>query len=134
MAAKKREKPFSWDYVISNGEEFVRDKDGNYLEEDGDDIFLGWVIELSEKLPTPYEEVFQETGSEYEASQYNRINTSVDGRFDAIENGQSYLYIDRGSWVKITYLGTTQDRNWYKKLLVWAELDLEEMKKKGVLI
>ena len=134
MAAKKREKPLSWDYVISNDQEFVRNKDGDYLKEDGDDIFLGWVIELSEKLPTPYEEVLQETNNKHTANRYGKIHTSVTGRYDAIENGQSYLYVDRGSWVKIIYLGTDQDRDWYKQLLIWAEQDLEEMKRKGVLI
>ena len=117
MAASQRENPFGWNDYWHAAEEYIRDKDGEYFEYQGGDVYLGYVLELKKRLLTPQEEVYQETGMSEISSQYNKIHTSVDSTFVAIPDGQSYLYVDGGAWVKIIYLGTTENDDWYKTLI-----------------
>ena len=127
---------FVWNDYWHGAEEYIRD-DGGYFEYEGGNVYLGYVLELKKKaLKLHTKKFYQETGMSEISSQYGRIYTSVDSNFAAIPNGQSYLYVDGGAWVKIIYLGTSENDEWSKKLVrdkIRYDSDLAEaIKRAGI--
>lgn len=118
MAALKRKTPFNPSYYNYEVEYSTDDNDKEVED-------LGMVLEISERLPTPYEEVIEEmsrTGSnESEARetanelQKIRFKTTGFPKYEPVENTHSYRYGPSGAKVRFIYLGTGD--TYYEKLL-----------------